>query len=192
MLLSAQLKLYNHIMEKQWYKTWWGILIILCFFPLFIWGFLTKFIWNQKWSSKTRIISICLLWGIPIVFGQVFGNASQSVANTKVNTTAEYICIGPDGKKIKLEREFYPVFNSVIEIRSFDSFALYDDIARCVDTKLKGGEVKPEIYKLVEGVYVKTHSGSGMENSIELLTSLSTEIENFEELNIQKRHRSRR
>lgn len=108
---------------------------------------------------------------INIMLGQV-----KSVTLTDTNAGEN------GGNKIRLEREFFPAFDTVIELKSFDSFAVYDDIVKCIDARLRGGEVKPDIYKLSEDVYVRVHTGQVIESRFAELEKYVTPeaVENFE------------
>lgn len=44
--------------KKQWYGTWWGILIILAFWPVF----LSYWIWRREWRVWVKTGCIAFLW----------------------------------------------------------------------------------------------------------------------------------
>lgn len=64
--------------NKPWYRKWWGILILIAFFP-FTLSYLT---WKQKWSIPLRLGIIALIW---IVF--IGTGSSKSKNNDTANTT---------------------------------------------------------------------------------------------------------
>lgn len=80
-------------MKKQWYKTKWGIIAIVLLFPLFLMGYLTKLIWKQNWSKRTRIIALSALWGTVLIYG-MFVNYQEE------HTLKD--CLTPDGKTQKI------------------------------------------------------------------------------------------
>ena len=44
--------------DKNWYKTWWGILLILGLWPFF----LSCWIWKRNWNLWVRVSVVALLW----------------------------------------------------------------------------------------------------------------------------------
>lgn len=54
------------------------------------------------------------------------------------------------GQKNKLERVMPPTFTKVVELINFDEAAIYHDVGLAIDCILNGGEVKPEIRRIVE------------------------------------------
>lgn len=76
--------------KRKWYKTWWGILIIILLFPVFIMVFLTRLIWKQKWKMPIRIAAIAFLWGVVYIAGAIPNNKTQSVvANDELSDISE-------------------------------------------------------------------------------------------------------
>lgn len=79
-------------MEKKWYKTKWGILIVIFFFPFFLLWLPSKYIWKKDWSLRKRIILIAVIWGLPI---GIAGTQSYYEKNVVID------CKQPDGNTTK-------------------------------------------------------------------------------------------
>ncbi len=61
--------------KKRWYKTWWGILILLGFSPFFI----SFWIWKrEKWSKNLRLSLIAGLWVFGLIFGAIYSISEES------------------------------------------------------------------------------------------------------------------
>lgn len=57
--------------KGAWFKTWWGILILILFWPFS----LTYYLWSRKWNRAIKIVLIILLWVFTI---SVFSASSNS------------------------------------------------------------------------------------------------------------------
>ena len=95
-------------MKKKWYKTWWGIVVIILFFPIFLIAFLTHLIWKQKWKAQVRIAVIVGLWSLIIIPGLI----SDKQKPKAESSASQGNCIGPDGKRIGLSPEGCEEFNN--------------------------------------------------------------------------------
>ena len=63
-------------------------------------------------------------------------------------------------RKSVLERKAPPTFNILVELQSFTSVALHDDVAATVDTLLRGDMVTPQIRELGDDGAVQHHEGT--------------------------------
>ncbi len=68
-------------MKKKWYKTKWGILLIVLSFPLFLMGYLTRLIWRQKWNKVVRLVVIAALWGFVLIVGSSNDNKATTTGS---------------------------------------------------------------------------------------------------------------
>jgi len=46
--------------NKKWYKTWWGILILICLLPIT----LSYIVWKRNWDIKLKVVIIGIIWVI--------------------------------------------------------------------------------------------------------------------------------
>ncbi len=54
----------NQKSKKKWYKTWWGILLLLIFWPFS----LSFFLWRRKWNLWVRIGLVSFFWIFLLLF----------------------------------------------------------------------------------------------------------------------------
>ena len=73
--------------RKEWYKKWWGILFIMCFFYVFI----PYYIWKKtNWKKNTKIITTSIFVLLMIIF--MIGGANKEKEDiAKYNTAVEKI-----------------------------------------------------------------------------------------------------
>lgn len=103
--------------KSKWYKTWWGIILIILVFPLFLCALLlyllyklTLLIWKQKWSVKKRIVVIVAMWGfVASALLWIDRQPPKYIPPTTVKSQEE--CIGPDGNRISLGTQQCKEFN---------------------------------------------------------------------------------
>lgn len=88
--------------KKKWYKTWWGIILLVLFWPFS----LTYWVWKQKWQLWTRIVVIALIW----IFFFAISNSTEKNKTSAV--TVDTRCVGPDGKRIDLSPKACEEFNN--------------------------------------------------------------------------------
>lgn len=69
--------------KKSWYKTWWGILLLIAFFPFT----LSYLAWKQKWPMPARLGAIAVIWIIFIGVGNS-SNKNSNSSSTQTNQTA--------------------------------------------------------------------------------------------------------
>jgi hypothetical protein len=72
--------------KKKWYKTKWGILLIVLFAPIILMGYLTRLIWRQKWNKGARIAAIVALWGFVLIVGA--SNDKSTTTGSQQNPAA--------------------------------------------------------------------------------------------------------
>lgn len=93
--------------KKNWYEKWWVILLL---WPIFLFIWLSRLIWNQKWDKKYRVGALIILWGFVLIYGAIQeNNSNRRMAEQAVQPKWE--CTGPDGKKIGLSKEQCDEFN---------------------------------------------------------------------------------
>lgn len=68
-------------MDKPWYKKWWGILVLILFWPFS----LSYFLWHKKWNLKIRLGFLAALW--VFVFSLI---ATRSGGNSQKAYTEGY------------------------------------------------------------------------------------------------------
>ena len=79
------------ILKKEWYKTWWGVLLIIAFYPIL--G--TYLIWKKTtWKKQTKIISTAVLLITAAVSGIVFSISDSNLAKTRT----EAVKLAAEGK----------------------------------------------------------------------------------------------
>lgn len=98
--------------KKKWYKTWWGVILLILFWPFSI----SYWIWKQKWHLRTRLIVLGLLWVAIFIIGHSDSNRPRT-ATVAVDTR----CVGPDGKRIDLSPEECQKFNDAWKNKPQDS-----------------------------------------------------------------------
>lgn len=74
--------------KKKWYKTKWGILVIVLFFPVILMGYLTRLIWKQKWNKGVRLAVIAALWGFVLIVGASNDN-TPTTTGSQPNSAAK-------------------------------------------------------------------------------------------------------
>ena len=73
--------------KKKWYKTKWGILLIVLFAPIVLMGYLTRLIWRQKWNKGIRLAAIVTLWGFVLIVGA--SNDKSATTGSQQNPAAK-------------------------------------------------------------------------------------------------------
>ena len=90
-------------MSKPWYKTWWGIVILIMFWPFS----LTYYLWSRKWNKAIKIALIVLLWVFTIsVFSASSNSQSQKAFQEGYNSggdSATKVTTSPDPAKATSE-----------------------------------------------------------------------------------------
>jgi len=82
---------------KPWYKKWWGILLVIMFFPLLV----PYLVWTKtNWSKYSKLIITALCVSI-IVFGFVNANQKQEEAQNLVAQAEVYISEGKIDKALE-------------------------------------------------------------------------------------------
>lgn len=104
----------NMNQNKKWYKTWWGVLIILCFLPFF----LTYWIWKRSWKLWLRIGVISVFWVLIILIGSSSG--TPQVKKEKAQSTNLQLS-SPDSKTESLTLIWTSKLKNIQDIGFFKS-----------------------------------------------------------------------
>lgn len=84
--------------KKKWYKTKWGILLIVLFAPIALMVYLTRLIWRQKWNKGVRLAAIVALWGFVLIMGASNDNKATTTGGQQ-NSAAESFQDGMNAAK---------------------------------------------------------------------------------------------
>jgi|GEM_PF-6696310 len=72
--------------KKQWHKTWWGLLILLCFFPFTI----SYWLWKRNWNILLKLGVIGFFWMFFLMFVSVSTYVSETPSDkSQVNQGTE-------------------------------------------------------------------------------------------------------
>jgi hypothetical protein len=71
--------------KRKWYKTWWGVILILCLWPFF----LSYWIWKRNWDTKVKYALIGGLW--LFIFVNVGNISSYQAGYDRAKKEAEQI-----------------------------------------------------------------------------------------------------
>lgn len=72
--------------NKKWYKTKWGIAVIILLFPIVLMVLASKWIWKQNWKKEYKIAGIVGLWGFVLIVGAI-SDATKPTPVTTSQTT---------------------------------------------------------------------------------------------------------
>jgi hypothetical protein len=135
--------------RKEWYKKWWGILFIMCFFYVFI----PYYIWKKtNWKKNTKIITTSIFVLLMIIF--MIGGANKEKEDiAKYNTAVEKIKENKidEAKKILTELQTTESNELLKELKFLDDEVMvYSTLTDLTDDEfksLKNGTLNKEILK---------------------------------------------
>lgn len=97
--------------SPKWYKTWWGILIIIGLWPFS----LSYYFWKQKINIYQKVGAIVLVWIVYFLLISSFkSNSNNKLKNREVSTIAPTVVLSPV-PTVKEERSVEEIRKSISE-----------------------------------------------------------------------------
>lgn len=87
--------------KKKWYKTWWGLIIVLCFFPFSISYWLLK----RDWNVLLRIGAVIFFWFVFLLFVSVDSYVRDTTPTATDLAQTDDVRITPQPTPIKTNKE---------------------------------------------------------------------------------------
>lgn len=116
--------------KKEWYKTWWGVLLFVFFLPFAV----TYFVLTNKTLNKlTKAFILIAVWGILFILS--YETPEERIENEKENA-ARIEIQKEENKKTELEKQ---IKNNLPEVSQWDA------VAYAVKTYVKTDFYDPDI-----------------------------------------------
>ncbi len=99
----------NVPIQKEWYKKWWGVILVLCIWPFFaIW-----YIWRKTaWSKKTKWVATAVVVLLFIWAQTILSDSKEKAQENNTSQATEQI---PSEETVKLSFDIPALFGKDID-----------------------------------------------------------------------------
>ncbi len=113
--------------KKEWYKTWWGIIVVIAFFPILV----PVLVWTKSNMSKPVKIAITAICGLVLVAGAIGNSISNKEAINLVAKAESQLAEGKvnealisitEAKKLNVENDKIAIIEESINNYNSEEF----------------------------------------------------------------------